>query len=78
MTSHEPKTNLVGISGVLLFLLFVVSALGQSIKREPIITNLPAMPTFSPSTVPPNGDQNPYGIAFVPHNFMVTWCIACW
>src|SRR6516164_8941448 len=34
----------------------------------PIIPNLP--PTFlSASTVPANGDVNPYGVAFVPNGF---------
>ena len=34
----------------------------------PILPNLP--PTFlSASTVPPNGDVNPYGVAFVPNGF---------
>lgn len=37
-------------------------------KNEPLIPELPMMPTISASTVPPNGDINPYGVAFVPHN----------
>jgi len=67
MTSHPSKVKLVGLSGVLL--LMVNYAFGQSIKHEPIIPNLPTTATFSPSTVPPNGDVNPYGVAFIPHNF---------
>jgi uncharacterized protein (TIGR03118 family) len=36
---------------------------------EPIIPNLPPSPTLFVSTVPASGDQNPYGIAFVPPHF---------
>ena len=35
----------------------------------PIIPNLGPAPTFSVSTVPANGDVNPYGVAFVPQGF---------
>jgi hypothetical protein len=35
----------------------------------PVIPNLPAAPTFSATTVPANGDLNPYGVAFVPPDF---------
>jgi hypothetical protein len=34
----------------------------------PIIPDLPAQPTLNVSTVPANGDNNPYGVAFVPEN----------
>ncbi len=34
-----------------------------------IIPQLASSPMFSVSTVPPNGDLNPYGIAFVPSGF---------
>lgn len=37
--------------------------------HAPIITQLSAMPQQSTSTVPANGDVNPYGVAFVPHGF---------
>jgi hypothetical protein len=37
--------------------------------RGPIITKLPATPTASFSTVPSNGDVNPYGVAVVPEDF---------
>src|SRR5215469_4039237 len=67
MTSR--RATLVGISSFLL-LLFAQHTLGQTIKHKPIIPNLPATPTLSPSTVPSNGDVNPYGVAFVPHNFV--------
>lgn len=32
----------------------------------PVIPNLPATPTVSASTIPANGDVNPYGVAIVP------------
>src|ERR1700726_929686 len=35
----------------------------------PIVPNLPASPALSVSTVPLNGDVNPYGVAFVPDSF---------
>ena len=35
----------------------------------PIVPNLPATPNASISTVPSNGDVNPYGVAFVPEHF---------
>jgi hypothetical protein len=35
----------------------------------PIITQLPSTPDSSVSTVPANGDVNPYGVAFVPTSF---------
>jgi len=36
--------------------------------RGPIIPQLPATPNLSVSTVPANGDLNPYGVAIVPTN----------
>jgi hypothetical protein len=37
--------------------------------RCPVIPQLSARPTASESTVPSNGDVNPYGVAFVPAGF---------
>ncbi len=37
--------------------------------QQPIIPNLPVAPTLTVSTIPPNGDVNPYGVAFVPNGF---------
>src|SRR5260370_30992849 len=37
-------------------------------KHNPIIPNLPATPAIV-STVPANGDLNPYGVAFAPATF---------
>src|SRR5580704_6426773 len=36
---------------------------------ETVLPHLPSKPTFSASTIPPNGDVNPYGVAFVPNAF---------
>jgi len=38
-------------------------------KLGPIVPNLPATPTISYTTVPSNGDLNPYGLAVVPAGF---------
>jgi hypothetical protein len=46
------------------------SALVQgSSHRGAILPQLPATPTFNDTTVPRNGDLNPYGVAFVPPEF---------
>jgi len=38
-------------------------------KLGPIVPNLPALPTISYTTIPSNGDLNPYGLAVVPAGF---------
>jgi uncharacterized protein (TIGR03118 family) len=38
-------------------------------RHDPIVTNLPSAAQQVLSTVPPNGDLNPYGVAFVPDHF---------
>src|SRR5258707_15648363 len=43
-------------------------ALAFDSKHNPIIPNLPATPAII-STVPANGDVNPYGVAFAPATF---------
>src|SRR6266849_4192244 len=37
--------------------------------EESLIASLPSNPSLSVSTIPSNGDLNPYGVAFVPHGF---------
>ena len=59
--------NLIAGLAALTWLLSV--GLADSERHEPIIPELSATPTQSPSTVPANGDVNPYGVAFVPHGF---------
>ncbi|HEV2493960.1 MAG TPA: hypothetical protein VG204_12920 [Terriglobia bacterium] len=56
--------------GALLTVSLVIGALAINVHQS-IISNLPASPTFQPSTVPANGDGNPYGVAFVPPGFPV-------
>lgn len=56
-----------------LMVLFTASAAfggGESDVNKPVIPQLAATPTFSDSTVPANGDVNPYGVAFVPFGFI--------
>jgi hypothetical protein len=49
---------------------FLVNAvLVRGAAGQAILPNLPVNPTFVVSTVPANGDLNPYGVAFVPSNF---------
>jgi hypothetical protein len=38
-------------------------------KGSPLIPQLTPAPTFSDMTAPASGDQNPYGVAFVPNGF---------
>ena len=45
------------------------SAVAQENMNSPLIPQLTPSPTFSDSTVPANGDVNPYGVAFVPEGF---------
>jgi len=54
---------------LLAFLFTHQLAAGDNDKNSPIIPQLTPSPTFSDSTVPPNGDLNPYGVAFVPKGF---------
>ncbi|HLK57305.1 MAG TPA: hypothetical protein VKU00_12105, partial [Chthonomonadaceae bacterium] len=49
---------------------FATLVWGASARADgPILPNLPATPTVSVSTVPMNGDVNPYGVAVVPKGF---------
>jgi hypothetical protein len=52
-------------------LLITAGVVGFSIgalnAAPPVIPFLPSPQNIS--TVPPNGDQNPYGVAFVPEDF---------
>ena len=42
---------------------------GQEMSQESIVGQLPNAPVKTFSTIPANGDQNPYGVAFVPRDF---------
>lgn len=52
-----------------LFVSSLAIADGNGAMNSAVIPQLPPVATFSDSTVPPNGDVNPYGVAFVPHGF---------
>jgi len=52
----------------LIVVLCAGAAMVAGVGHEPIIPDLASSATFSVSTVA-NGDQNPYGVAFVPRNF---------
>lgn len=56
-------------AGALLLILALHTSVAQSAPFTTVLPNLPATPTFSVSTVPGNGDVNPYGVAFVPAGF---------
>jgi hypothetical protein len=64
----KPKLLSITLGGIVLIL--TGSAMAASVNHQPIIPSLPANPTFVVSTVPTNGDQNPYGVAFVPKSFV--------
>lgn len=57
------------ISGALLLSSLVIAALAADLVHLQIIPNLPASPAINESTMPSNGDVNPYGVAFVPAGF---------
>jgi hypothetical protein len=40
-----------------------------NVIQQPVIPNLTPTPTLTVSTIPANGDLNPYGVAFVPDQF---------
>jgi len=50
-------------------LLGSLQAISSVRRHEPLLPNLPAAAKQTFSTVPPNGDTNPYGVAFVPTGF---------
>ncbi|MGC1520472.1 MAG: hypothetical protein WA803_02935, partial [Steroidobacteraceae bacterium] len=58
-------------SGLTLFRFIIVAGLGLSAAFvRAADTDGPFIPrTVNSSTVPPSGDVNPYGVAFVPENF---------
>jgi hypothetical protein len=60
------KAKQFGLSAVVV--IFAAFGLVASVNHQPIIPNLSA-PT-SVSMVAANGDQNPYGVAFVPVSFV--------
>jgi uncharacterized protein (TIGR03118 family) len=65
-----------GINGEHDGLLGSLQAIPPVAKTAPIVPNLPNGAFQSLTTVPPNGDLNPYGVAFVPNNFPVNGALA--
>ena len=64
------KAAYAALVPVVLVLVFAtVTIADDNGAKGPVIPQLTPSPTFSDSTVPPNGDVNPYGVAFVPHGF---------
>jgi hypothetical protein len=55
------------MSKVLIMATVVSSLAAGGLVAAPVIPFLPSPANIS--TVPPNGDANPYGVAFVPHDF---------
>jgi len=45
------------------------SLLSATFLDAPVLPRLSPTPALNVSTVPPNGDVNPYGVAFVPKGF---------
>ena len=58
-----------GIDGETHGLLGSIQAVPPLSPKAPIAPNLPTGAFQSLTTVPPNGDQNPYGVAVVPQDF---------
>lgn len=62
---------LVIASGVILLTTFALGDDGdENDSRSPILTRLSTITPQVTSTMPANGDVNPYGVAFVPHEFV--------
>jgi DNA-binding beta-propeller fold protein YncE len=56
-------------SSVRMAALSAISAALSLLPAQSILKKLPTSPERIVSTVPPNGDLNPYGVAFVPEDF---------
>jgi hypothetical protein len=61
--------GLLMMSGSVLLIVLVGSVLAEEVADSPIIPQLTPTSTLTFSTLAPNGDQNPYGVAFVPRDF---------
>ena len=68
MKRKAVRAALLRVAFVLVFAASVTLA-DENGAKGPVIPQLTPSPTFSDSTLPPNGDINPYGVAFVPHGF---------
>jgi hypothetical protein len=63
------KKFALAFSLAVLALLFAGTAVSADNDRAPILPQLPHSALVVANTVPANGDVNPYGVAFVPHDF---------
>ncbi len=61
-----------GINGEMDGLFGSIQAVPAIARNAPIVTNLTNAPEQTFSTVPANGDENPYGVAIVPPDFRAT------
>ncbi len=61
--------NRLLLMAVLIVLITATRSRGVPGNSGAILPRLPKHPTFVVSTVPPNGDLNPYGVAYVPTGF---------
>lgn len=67
------RNSMCGVLGCGLLLILLTTHLAVAKEDghdgSPVLPQLTVSPTFSDSTVPANGDVNPYGVAFVPYGF---------
>ena len=63
----NPVVCLCGLAGLLLSAALPVAANAAS-----FLSSLAASPNITASTIPTNGDVNPYGVAFVPQNLVTS------
>jgi hypothetical protein len=63
------RKALFAFASIAVVLTFAGVAVSDEGDYAPILPQLPKSPLQVVSTVPANGDLNPYGVAFVPHGF---------
>jgi hypothetical protein len=70
---HLPFRSVVGVAALAMLPACggssTAGTVAQAVVQTAILPRMPVTPTFSANTVPPNGDVNPYGVAFVPSGF---------
>ena len=68
--SKTSSRRILGLAALIVaFAAVNASAQHNEDSRAAVLPQLTPAPTFSNSTVPANGDVNPYGVAFVPNGF---------
>lgn len=63
------KRHFLVLTAAVLTFMFAGAALPDDDDKAPILPQLPHSPLIVANTIPGNGDVNPYGVAFVPHDF---------